>query len=73
METRHPEISVHIKFEENKAHKGLKKEARRLGQKSKKEKERLKRWQNRRLALMYQDIPRKFWGEAVNTSCHIGN
>ena len=26
-----------------------------------------------RVMLPNNDIPQKFWGEAVNTSCHIGN
>jgi len=26
-----------------------------------------------RVMLLNKDIPKKFWGEAVNTSCHIGN
>ena len=26
-----------------------------------------------RVMLLNKDIPQKFWGEAVNTSCHIGN
>ena len=26
-----------------------------------------------RVMLLNKQIPQKFWGEAVNTSCHIGN
>ena len=26
-----------------------------------------------RVMLFNKDIPQNFWGEAVNTSCHIGN
>ena len=26
-----------------------------------------------RVMFLNKDIPQKFWGEAVNTSCHIGN
>ena len=26
-----------------------------------------------RVTLLNKKIPQKFWGEAVNTSCHIGN
>ena len=26
-----------------------------------------------RVMLFNKDIPQKFWGEAMNTSCHIGN
>ena len=26
-----------------------------------------------RVMLFNKQIPQKFWGEAVNTSCHIGN
>ena len=26
-----------------------------------------------RVMLLYKQIPQKSWGEAVNTSCHIGN
>ena len=26
-----------------------------------------------RVMLLNKQIPKKFWGEAVNTSCHIGN
>ena len=26
-----------------------------------------------RVMLLNKDIPQKFWAEAVNTSCHIGN
>ena len=26
-----------------------------------------------RVTLLNKQIPQKFWGEAVNTSCHIGN
>ena len=26
-----------------------------------------------RVLLLNRKIPQKFWGEAVNTSCHIGN
>ena len=26
-----------------------------------------------RVKLLNKQIPQKFWGEALNTSCHIGN
>ena len=26
-----------------------------------------------RVMLLNKQIPKKFWGEAVNTTCHIGN
>ena len=45
LETRHQELSVHIKFEENRNRKGLQTAARRSGQISKKDKKRLMRWQ----------------------------
>ena len=49
------------------------KKKKRKKKKEEEDKEGSMRWQNRRLALVYQDIPQKFWGEAMNTSCHIGN
>ena len=37
LETRHPELSRHIKFEENRARKGFQTAVQRLGQKSEKD------------------------------------
>ena len=56
LETRHLVLSMHIKYEENKARKGLRTATRKLGQKSKKDKKRSNEMaKNGRLALVYQD------------------